>query len=153
MHNPIISSRFPVNFLNILLKRCYTSPACQKHASRKCYSTGINPLQNDNEISDIAVLGGGITGLTSAYYLTQQLPDARITLFESTSRVGGWLHSKQVDISNGKVLFEQGPRSLRPSMPNGLVTLDLVCFIRRVKSNILIVEIRSTNLDLKIEFF
>ena len=83
---------------------------------------GGPPQQN------IAVLGGGITGLSSAYYLTQQLPKANITLYESSERLGGWLHSKHVNVENGTVVFEQGPRTLRPHTPAGLVTLDLVAF-------------------------
>ncbi|KAL8721719.1 MAG: hypothetical protein Q9225_001669 [Loekoesia sp. 1 TL-2023] len=78
------------------------------------------------EVTNVAVLGGGITGLASAYYLAQQLPHAQITLFEGSSRLGGWLRSKQVNVGDGKVVFEQGPRNLRPTRPNGWVTLDLV---------------------------
>ncbi|KAL8999235.1 MAG: hypothetical protein Q9169_001900 [Polycauliona sp. 2 TL-2023] len=81
---------------------------------------------SDRGSLNVAVLGGGITGLASAYYLTQQLPKAHITLFEGSSRLGGWLHSKQIDVGTGKIVFEQGPRTLRPSRPNGWVTLDLI---------------------------
>ncbi|KAL8916115.1 MAG: hypothetical protein Q9172_006441 [Xanthocarpia lactea] len=81
---------------------------------------------SNQEVLNVAVLGGGITGLASAYYLAQQLPNAQVTLFEGSSRLGGWLHSKQIDVGNGKVVFEQGPRTLRPSRPNGWVTLDLI---------------------------
>lgn len=81
---------------------------------------------NGNEALNIAVLGGGITGLATAYFITRDLPGARVTLFEASSRLGGWLHSQQVDIGNGTVVFEQGPRILRPSKPNGWVTIDLV---------------------------
>ncbi|KAL8727781.1 MAG: hypothetical protein Q9166_005836 [cf. Caloplaca sp. 2 TL-2023] len=88
--------------------------------------TGDFEHESSQRVTSVAVLGGGITGLASAYYLAQQLPNAQITLFESSSRLGGWLHSEQVDVGNGKILFEQGPRTLRPSRPNGWVTLDLI---------------------------
>lgn len=78
------------------------------------------------EKKDLAVLGGGITGLTSAYYLAKNMPNAKITIYEGSERLGGWLRTKHVDVGNGNVVFEQGPRTLRPSMPVGLVTLDLV---------------------------
>jgi oxygen-dependent protoporphyrinogen oxidase len=74
----------------------------------------------------IAVLGGGITGLASAHYLAKELPYAKITVYEKSDRLGGWLQSKKVDVGNGNVLFEQGPRSLRPGTPSGLVTLEIV---------------------------
>jgi oxygen-dependent protoporphyrinogen oxidase len=75
----------------------------------------------------IAVLGGGITGLTSAFHLANRLPHARITLFEKTSRLGGWIDSERVQVDGGDVLFEWGPRSLRPDPKGaGLATLALV---------------------------
>ncbi len=124
---PILSSnpRVTVNVLDILLRQCYTNPACGRHAQRCHYATK-STSSIEREVTDIAVLGGGITGLASAYYLSKALPDANITLFEGSSRLGGWLHSKQVNVGTGKVVFEQGPRNLRPTNPNGLVTLDLV---------------------------
>jgi oxygen-dependent protoporphyrinogen oxidase len=74
-----------------------------------------------------AVLGGGITGLAAAHYLTREFPRAKITIYEGTSRLGGWLNSKKVDVEQGEVVFEQGPRNLRPNTPAALVTLDMVC--------------------------
>ncbi|KAI5463042.1 hypothetical protein BGZ63DRAFT_352482 [Mariannaea sp. PMI_226] len=67
--------------------------------------------------SDIAVLGGGLTGLTTAYYLAKKLPPSvNITLYEASNRLGGWVRTERhpVDIGGkkGTVLFERGPRSL-----------------------------------------
>ncbi|OAQ64258.2 protoporphyrinogen oxidase [Pochonia chlamydosporia 170] len=67
--------------------------------------------------NDIAVLGGGLTGLTTAYYLAKQLPPtAKITLYEGTSRLGGWIRTDRlpvdVDGTKGTVSFERGPRTL-----------------------------------------
>lgn len=94
----------------------------------RTYATTISDNVSNSQVTDIAVLGGGITGLASAYYAAQRLPHSKITLFEGSSRLGGWLRSQQVDVGNGKVVFEQGPRNLRPTRPNGWVTLDLVSF-------------------------
>ena len=116
------SLAWPVNALDTLLRQCYTSPACQKLALRRSFLTkGTDP-----SVKDVAILGGGITGLATAHYLSRQYPEASITLLESSDRLGGWLRSEQVDVGDGKVYFEQGPRTLRPNAPNGTVTLDLV---------------------------
>lgn len=117
--------RLPVNTLSLLLQKCYNAPACQV---QRHYATASSTT-NLQEIRDVAVLGGGITGLATAHYLSQSLPDANISLFEAGSRLGGWLQSTSVDVGTGKAVFEQGPRNLRPSVPNGLVTLDLVCSV------------------------
>jgi protoporphyrinogen/coproporphyrinogen III oxidase len=90
---------------------------------KRGYSQGSRPQATKR----IAVLGGGITGLTSAHYLAKELPNAKITIYESGDRLGGWLQSKYVDIGNGKILFEQGPRTLRPSTPSAMVTIEMVC--------------------------
>lgn len=99
---------------------------CDNSRLQRTYATAIPENGFNSGVDDVAVLGGGITGLASAYYLAERLPHAQITLFEGSSRLGGWLRSKQVDVGSGKVVFEQGPRNLRPKRPNGWVTLDLV---------------------------
>lgn len=75
--------------------------------------------------NNVAVLGGGITGLATAYYLAKEAPKARITVYEASSRMGGWMSSKKVDVEGGHVFFEQGPRTLRMA-DNGIVTCKLV---------------------------
>jgi hypothetical protein len=76
----------------------------------------------------IAVLGGGLTGLCTAFNLATKIPSARITIYEKSSRVGGWLDSEVVNVGDGQVLFDWGPRTIRPD-PHGAgrATLHLVC--------------------------
>lgn len=55
----------------------------------------------------IIILGGGITGLSAAYFLKKQ--NHEITLFEKQNRLGGWI---QTTNENG-FRFEKGPRTFR----------------------------------------
>lgn len=127
MHRLHLIASGRCNVSRTSFKRSSTAlPRPNAHQQLRYSTNPLTPKVN-HESTDIAVLGGGITGLASAYYLSRSLPNARITLFEASSRLGGWLHSKQVDVSNGSIVFEQGPRNLRPSVPNGLITLELVC--------------------------
>lgn len=74
-----------------------------------------------------AVVGGGITGLTTAYRLLRA--DAacdKITVYEKSPRLGGWLQSETVEVDDGHVVFEYGPRTLRTVGSSALPTLDLV---------------------------
>lgn len=90
--------------------------------------------------ANIAVLGGGLTGLTTAYYLAKQLPpSANITLYEGSDRLGGWIWTEKVQVDvggkKGTVSFERGPRSLTSLTGNtwrydDLVMYDLVRFRR-----------------------
>jgi len=66
-----------------------------------------------------------VTGLASAYYLTKELPKAKITVYEASDRIGGWLSSKRVPVKDGTILFEAGPRTLRPAA-NGVLSARLV---------------------------
>lgn len=49
----------------------------------------------------VAVVGGGLSGLTAAYQLRRELPDATITLHEASGSVGGALET--VDFPSGPV--------------------------------------------------
>lgn len=75
----------------------------------------------------IAVLGGGIAGLASAYFISKEFPRSKITIFESSKEAGGWIKSQRVRVNGGDVLFEYGPRTLRPGY-SALPTAQLVRF-------------------------
>jgi protoporphyrinogen/coproporphyrinogen III oxidase len=75
---------------------------------------------------EIAVLGGGITGLCSAFQLSKKLPNVHITLYEKTSRLGGWIDSDRVEVDGGTIVFEHGPHTLRAGNVAGLLPLRLV---------------------------
>ncbi|XP_076097297.1 protoporphyrinogen oxidase-like [Mytilus galloprovincialis] len=69
------------------------------------------------------ILGGGVSGLASAYYLVRNSsPFKRIILLEASDRLGGWIQTSRLD--NGAI-FEHGPRSLRPAGKGGKNTLSL----------------------------
>ncbi|KAL9052813.1 MAG: hypothetical protein Q9162_005176 [Coniocarpon cinnabarinum] len=78
------------------------------------------------DVKHVAILGGGITGLSAAHFITEEYPRAKVTILESQPRVGGWLRSTEVDTDNGIVTFESGPRSLRLQGANGALLLRLV---------------------------
>ena len=117
------------NALELLLRQCYTRPAYAcLHRSCRQHSVLSNSKEYEipGDVQKVAILGGGITGLAAAHFLSKASPNTRITLFEGGKRLGGWLHSQMIETANGKVIFEKGPRTLRPSVPNGVLTLDLV---------------------------
>jgi len=49
---------------------------------------------------DVAIVGGGVSGVYAAWRLRQEQPHLRIRLFEASDRIGGRLHS---------VAFPQAP--------------------------------------------
>ncbi|EXJ54117.1 protoporphyrinogen oxidase [Cladophialophora yegresii CBS 114405] len=77
---------------------------------------------------EIAILGGGLTGLATAYHLSREIPKAKITIYEKNARLGGWIDSETVKVDNGDVLFEWGPRTIRcaPGIMSSAM-LEMVC--------------------------
>ena len=78
----------------------------------------------------VAIIGGGITGLTAAFKLTQVgIP---VTLFESTDRVGGVIQT----IRDGDYLAECGPNTILETSPLiGELISDLGLGERRIYSS------------------
>ncbi|KAG7401214.1 hypothetical protein PHYBOEH_002398 [Phytophthora boehmeriae] len=75
---------------------------------------------------DVVILGGGISGLSLAFFLRQALPKAvadvtRIRVLDASAISGGWVKTAKRD----DFLFEEGPRGFRPSR-NGAEMLRLV---------------------------
>jgi oxygen-dependent protoporphyrinogen oxidase len=112
---------------------------CRRYASSAAYP------------EKIAVLGGGISGLASAYFAAKEFPKSIITIYEASSRVGGWIHSSRVDVpGGGNVLFEYGCRTLRPgptSMPTAqIVSLEALGVILYVRALMEILKIQDLGL-------
>ncbi|MGB7978803.1 MAG: protoporphyrinogen oxidase [Chlamydiales bacterium] len=67
----------------------------------------------------ILIIGGGITGLSAAWYAHKRYPDAHITLLEKSGRLGGWIRT----VIEGGFLFEKGPRTFQSGRSPHLLAL------------------------------
>ncbi|KAG1753558.1 uncharacterized protein EDB91DRAFT_404013 [Suillus paluster] len=81
--------------------------------------------------SSIAILGGGLTGLSAAFHLSRRFPTTQITLLNKDIHFGGWVHSRRTKITlkDGRettVLLEAGPRTLRPNSKSILELINLL---------------------------
>lgn len=63
---------------------------------------------------DVAVVGGGVTGLTSAYTLLRQNPELRLRLLEGRERLGGNIQTEHVEGH----LIDAGPDSFLRTKPH-----------------------------------
>ncbi|CAK7266969.1 oxygen-dependent protoporphyrinogen oxidase [Sporothrix epigloea] len=73
--------------------------------------------------SNVAVIGGGLTGLATAHYLAMLLPAAsKIVVFESSGQTGGWIDSRRIEnktrddktATTVPETFESGARMVAP---------------------------------------
>lgn len=118
--------------------------ASQRHDSRKRHSVTTRrhfsltipragAAKPSTDGKHIAIVGGGLTGLTTAYYLAEGLNQStKITIYEGSDRLGGWIRTDKVPVDvdgkKGTVSFERGPRSLSALHANKSRFDDLVLY-------------------------
>ncbi|KAF4564615.1 oxygen-dependent protoporphyrinogen oxidase [Pleurotus pulmonarius] len=79
----------------------------------------------------LAILGGGLSGLSAAFHLLRRFPNALITIIEKHNKLGGWAQSDRIDVKDERgqpcsVLLESGPRTLRPNADSVLELIHLL---------------------------
>ena len=83
-------------------------------------------------MSSVAIIGGGVSGLTSALFISKALPDCTITLFEEDRRLGGKIRSEK----HKGFLFEHGPNGFMDSRQEMLdLCYELDLNEQMIKSN------------------
>lgn len=106
-------------------RRRYASTSATASPDHSSATTTVDATEPPRQ--NVAILGSGITALSTAYHLLLTPNPPNITIYEKQPRVGGWLKSQHVDLQDrsGSVLFETGPRNIRPVVPIGLATVAL----------------------------
>ncbi|KAK2736787.1 oxygen-dependent protoporphyrinogen oxidase [Myotisia sp. PD_48] len=97
---------------------CQSQQQLQRRCARFASSSPIPP-------KIIAVIGGGLTGLSTAFFLARH-PHYHIVIFEKSDTLGGHVRSESIPLDGGHVIFENGPRTLRSSGTASLPVLDLI---------------------------
>ncbi|MBN2116108.1 MAG: protoporphyrinogen oxidase [Anaerolineales bacterium] len=71
-------------------------------------------------MTKIAIVGGGIAGLSAAYYARKKFPEAEITLLESSDRWGGKITTDRLAFDDGQFVIEGGPDTFLATKPWGV---------------------------------
>jgi oxygen-dependent protoporphyrinogen oxidase len=70
----------------------------------------------------VAIIGGGVSGLSTAYYVWRESPKTDVTLFEASAQLGGLIHTEEAD----DFIIENGPDCFISEKPAGVeLSLDL----------------------------
>ncbi|KAK1834837.1 Protoporphyrinogen oxidase, partial [Podospora conica] len=116
---PCVLSNRRLRLLVLPPRRCYSQPPAppipintRPPDARLPYDR--RPRKGWAPPRTIAVLGGGLTGLVTAYRLAKLLPKTKITLYEASSRLGGWVDTEEIKDDQGRtILFERGARMVQ----------------------------------------
>ncbi len=68
-------------------------------------------------MTKLVIIGGGIAGLSAAYYARRKLPEAEITLLEASDRWGGKITTDRVAFDDGQFVIEGGPDTFLATKP------------------------------------
>ena len=74
------------------------------------------------------IVGGGVSGLATAFWLRRQRPDIVVTVLEAGESAGGHVASTTVD----GYTIDTGPSSLRPGAPDTTALLEALDLLREV---------------------
>lgn len=68
----------------------------------------------------IAIIGGGLSGLCTAFYVKRSLPDVQLTLFEAGDRVGGVIGTERIENECGTFVVDLGADMFAVDPPHAL---------------------------------
>ena len=85
--------------------------------------TSVAPTPN-SAAKNVAVIGGGITGLAAAHRLITLHPDIHVTLYEASARFGGIIETA----SHDGWLLELGPDAFITNKPGGVQLCEEIGF-------------------------
>jgi oxygen-dependent protoporphyrinogen oxidase len=68
-------------------------------------------------MTKLVIIGGGIAGLSAAYYARKKDPHVEITLLESSNRWGGKITTDRITFDDGQFIIEGGPDTFLATKP------------------------------------
>lgn len=75
---------------------------------------------------ELLILGGGISGLSLAWFVAHSRPDVKIKLIEQSDSFGGWMQSETINKDGESTVFEYGPRTLLPSSAGVVIAVQMI---------------------------
>jgi len=116
----------PINSMRLRKGFCLGGSSLRKKASRnsnasQCRTVSVRASANgdqgdshgDWQSKDLVVVGGGVSGLTVAFGVVNEMESADVLVTEARSRVGGNITTMR----DGDYLWEEGPNSFQPGDP------------------------------------
>jgi spermidine dehydrogenase len=83
-------------------------------------------LEASDDAFDLIVVGGGISGLSAAYFYKAAVPNARILILENHDDFGGHAKRNEFNVDGRIVLINGGTLSIESPTPYGPIAEDLL---------------------------
>ncbi|KAH6584457.1 hypothetical protein BASA60_000961 [Batrachochytrium salamandrivorans] len=128
--------------LNLYSTASTASTASNPRIGLTTIHTTSRPVSKEIPLQRVVVVGGGISGLSTAWFLKQHHPHLHVSVVEQSKHLGGWVHSVKLPLTasctDGSAdlntvrsapvhhLVETGPRTLRPGGTAGASTLEMI---------------------------
>jgi spermidine dehydrogenase len=80
-------------------------------------NSGVGALQETGETYDLVVVGGGISGLSAAYFWRKARPNARILILDNHDDFGGHAKRNEFRVGGGLQLMNGGTLSIESPYP------------------------------------
>jgi len=91
----------------------------QKQQQQRAVSLKVRASTDEDAVRDTVIVGGGVSGLSTAFTMKSKNSSCDIIVTEIRDRVGGNVTSK----NDGQYIWEEGPNSYQP----GDAVLKLAC--------------------------
>jgi oxygen-dependent protoporphyrinogen oxidase len=69
---------------------------------------------------DVAIIGGGIAGLSVADRLRSHAPELSVRVLEASDRPGGKIRTERIEFDDGRFIVEAGPDALLAQKPSAM---------------------------------
>ena len=97
------------------------------HQLARSGRTDFGPVhEDDSTLYDLVIVGGGLSGLSAAYFYRARKPDARILILENHDDFGGHARRNEFQVEGRTLIGYGGSQSLEDPHSYNTVTRDLI---------------------------
>ena len=97
------------------------------HQLARSGQTDFGPVhEDDSTLYDLVIVGGGLSGLSAAYFYRARKPDARILILENHDDFGGHARRNEFEVDGQTLIGYGGSQSLEDPHSYSRVTRELI---------------------------
>ena len=100
---------------------------CIRDRLARSGQTDFGPVhEDDSTLYDLVIVGGGLSGLSAAYFYRERKPDARILILENHDDFGGHARRNEFEVDGQTLIGYGGSQSLEDPHSYSQVARELI---------------------------